>query len=134
MKGLFILVPHEELKSPTFFVYGCRNIPCDVTSATIFPEKTDVFPHKDIEDSLAMGDIDENIPFKALLFIQGYGKSIYHWMEDQRCTKLACISRELFNMHSLEERLDEIPICNEYLDLKKVDDNISNISASHIVY
>ena len=55
-------------------------------------------------------------------------------MEDQGCTKLACISREWFDMHALEERPQELPIWNEDLDLKKVADYISNILAIQSVY
>ena len=36
----------------------CRDIPCDVTSAHVLIQK-------DIEESLAMGDIDENFPFES---------------------------------------------------------------------
>ena len=51
-------MPHEEQESPTFFVDGCRDIPCDVTSIHVLIQK-------DIEESLAMGDIDENMPFES---------------------------------------------------------------------
>ena len=31
-------------------------------------------------------------------------------MEDQVCTRLACISRGLFEMHALEEKPHELPL------------------------
>ena len=55
-------------------------------------------------------------------------------IEDQGCTKLACISREWFDMHALEERPHELPIWNENLALKKVVDYISYDSTNKSVY
>ena len=113
------MVPHEEKEAPTIFVNGCREMPCDMTS-------THVFSQKDIEETLAMRYVDEYIPFELsskgdYLFKDLVDKYITE-MEDQGCTKLTCIGRELFDMHDLKERPHEPPIWNEYLVLKKVVD------------
>ena len=55
-------------------------------------------------------------------------------MEAHGCTSLACICKELFYMHPLEERPPELPIWKEDLYLKKVDDYISHRSAIQSVY
>ena len=57
VKGFFLFVPHEEKEDPTFVIDGCRDIPCDVKS-------THVLPQKETEDSLAIRDIDEDMPFE----------------------------------------------------------------------
>ena len=43
-------------------------------------------------------------------------------MNDQGCTRISCIGKELFGMHILEERPRELPILKENLDMKKMDD------------
>ena len=104
------MVPYVEKVAPTFFVEGRIDIPCDVTSAHVLIQK-------EIEESLAIGDIDENMPFKSAskgdyLYMDLIDKYITE-MEDQGCTKLACIDREMFYIHSLKEIYHELPIWNE---------------------
>ena len=82
-------MPHEEQEDPTFFVDDCTNIPCDGTKELVLPQKN-------IEESLSMGYINESIPFESTskgdyLFKDLVDKYITK-MEDQGCTKLACIS------------------------------------------
>ena len=115
------MFPHEEQEAPTFFVDGYRGIPCDVTSASVLPQK-------DIEESLAMGDIDENMklgstnkgdyPFKDLVY-----KDIIE-TNDQICTKLACNDGELFDMHALKGIPHEILIWKYIFHSNNVVDHI----------
>ena len=110
VKRLFPLVPHEEHEAPTFLVDDCRDIPCDVTS-------THVLIPKDFEEYLSIRDIDENMTFESTKRADYIFKElIYKYiieMEDQGCTKLSCVSREWFDMHSLEERPHKMPVWNE---------------------
>ena len=55
-------------------------------------------------------------------------------METHGCTSITCICGELLGIHALKERHHEMPIWKEYLDLKKVVDYISHISAIQFVY
>ena len=76
-------------------------MPCDVKSAH-------VLIWKDIEKSLAMGKLYEDMPFESArkgdnLFMDLVDKCIIE-LEDQGCIKLACICREWFDMDTLEER------------------------------
>ena len=45
-------------------------------------------------------------------------------MESQGCTSFSSIYKELFDMHSSEERPHEVHVCNEYLDFNNMDDYI----------
>ena len=56
VKVLFFLVPHEEKEDPTFFIDGCRDIPCDATSTYL------LIPN-DIEKYFSMAYLYDNIPF-----------------------------------------------------------------------
>ena len=63
---------------------------------------------------LAMGNIVEDIPIESARkidypFMDWVGKYIIE-MEDQGCTKIACIGRELFDMHALKGIHNEILI------------------------
>ena len=57
MTQFFLFESHEEKEAPIVSIDDCRNIPCDMTIASVFPQK-------DTEESLAMGDISDNMPFE----------------------------------------------------------------------
>ena len=109
----------------------CMIIPCDVTSAPILPQK-------DIEESLAMVYINENMPFEAArkycyLFMYWVDKYITK-IEDQGCTKIACINRGLFDMHAWKETPYDITLWMVYSAPEDVADHIPYVSKNKIPY
>ena len=116
-----LLVPHEDQEAPTFYVDGCSVIPCGVTS-------TPVLLQKDIEEYLAMGKIAKDVPFKSTskgdyLFMDWVDKYISE-IEDQGCTRIACISRGLFDMDDLKGKPHELPLWVVDYSLEEVIDHI----------
>ena len=74
-------------------------------------------------DSLAREKVFEGMLIELkikcdCLFMDWVDKYIAE-MKDQGCTRLACIGKELFDMHILGERPHELPILKKVLDLKK---------------
>ena len=87
---------------------------------------------------LEMGNMPEEIPIESAikdyyLFMDWVDKYITK-TEAQGCTSLACICKELLDMHALKKRLHELSIWRKYLYLKKVVDYISHRSTSQSVY
>ena len=87
---------------------------------------------------LAMGNMAEDIPIESTskydyLFMDWVDKYITK-IEYQGCTRNACISTGLFDMHALKETPCDIPLQMVYSTLEDVDDDIPYGSANKSPY
>ena len=77
---------------------------------------------------LAMGNMAEGIPIESTskyyyLFMDWVDKYITK-IEDQRCTKIACINKGLFDIHDWKETPYDITLWMVYSAQEDVADNI----------
>ena len=87
---------------------------------------------------LAMGNVDEYMPIESkikgdYIFMDWVDKFITE-MEDQGCTRIACIGRGLFDIHSLKGKSHDIPLWVVYYSIEEVDDHIPYGSANKSPY